>query len=85
MTPYLEEKLDVLAAKFDCVSARRGMGFMQGLVITGRGVGEVVKKALAEGLLVISAGSDVPRIVPPLIIEKKHIDEMAEILEKCLE
>lgn len=85
LTPYFEEKLDELAAKYDCVSARRGKGFMQGLVITGRPVGEVVNKALEEGLLVISAGSDVLRLVPPLIIKKEHIDEMVDILGDCLE
>ena len=58
---------------------------MQGLVITGRPVGEIVKKALEEGLLVISAGSDVLRLVPPLVIRKSQIDEMADILGDCLE
>lgn len=84
VTPYLEKKLDELAEEFACVSARRGKGFMQGLVITGRPVGEVVNKALAEGLLVISAGSDVIRLVPPLIITEKEIDEMVSILRICL-
>lgn len=84
MTPYLEEKLNVLVGKFDCVAARRGRGFMQGLVIAGRPVGEVVKNALANGLLVISAGSDVLRLVPPLVLTKEHIDEMADLLEKSL-
>ena len=64
--------------------ARRGMGFMQGIVIAGRPVGEIVKKALEKKLLVISAGSDVLRIVPPLVITKADIDEMAEILDECL-
>ena len=45
---------------------------------------EVVKKALEKKLLVISAGSDVLRIVPPLVITKADIDEMAEILDECL-
>ena len=57
---------------------------MQGLVVTGRPVGEVVNKALANGLLVISAGKDVLRLVPPLVIEKEHIDEMIEKLEASL-
>ena len=47
-------------------------------------VGEIVKKALEKKLLVISAGSDVLRIVPPLVITKADIDEMAEILDECL-
>ena len=85
LTPYLEEKLNELVEKYDCVAARRGKGFMQGLVITGRSVGEVVNRALEEGLLVISAGSDVLRLVPPLVIKKEQIDEMIDILSDCLE
>ena len=53
--------------------------------IQDRPVGEVVKAALAKGLLVISAGSDVLRIVPPLVITKEHIDKMAAILDECME
>ena len=57
---------------------------MQGLVITGRPVGDVVKKALRNQLLVISAGSDVHRLVPPLVITKEHIDELYDKLDKSL-
>lgn len=84
LTPYFEEKLDALAGKYDCLTARRGKGFMQGLVVSGKPVGEIVKKSLENGLIVISAGSDVIRLVPPLVIEKEHIDEMIEKLEKSL-
>lgn len=84
LTPYLEEKLDALVDKYPIVAARRGKGFMQGLVIEGTTVGSVVTKALANGLLVISAGSDVLRLVPPLVITKEHINEMIEKLEKSL-
>lgn len=84
ITPYLEEKLDQLAAEYDCIAARRGKGLMQGLVISGRPVGEVVNRALETGLLVISAGSDVLRLVPPLVITREHVDEMIEKLKKSL-
>lgn len=84
LTPYLEDKLDALVDKYPIVAARRGKGFMQGLVIEGTTVGSVVTKALANGLLVISAGSDVLRLVPPLVITKEHINEMIEKLEKSL-
>lgn len=84
IAPYLEEKLDELVDKYDSLAARRGKGLMQGLVITGKPVGEVINKAIGHGLLVISAGSDVLRLVPPLVIEKEHVDEMISILEKCL-
>ena len=53
---------------------------MQGLVVSGRPVGEIVAKCLENGLILISAGSDVLRLVPPLIITKEHIDEMIEKL-----
>mgnify|MGYP000571324972 FL=1 len=85
LTPYLEQKLDELVASHDCLATRRGKGFMQGLVVTGKPVGQVVKKALDHGLIVMSAGADVIRLVPPLVIEKSDIDEMAEKLGKALE
>ena len=84
LTPYLEEQLDKLVDKYPVVATRRGKGFMQGLVITGTTVGSIVTKALENGLLVISAGSDVLRLVPPLVITKENIDEMIEKLEKSL-
>lgn len=85
LTPYLEEKLDEIVEKYDCITARRGKGFMQGLVVAGRPVGDIVKKAIENGLLVISAGSDVLRMVPPLVLTKEHIDEMAKKLAKSIE
>lgn len=84
LTPYLEEKLDELVEKYDGVLKRRGKGLMQGLVLA-RPVGEVIANAQKEGLLVISAGGNVLRMVPPLVIEKEHVDEMIEKLEKALQ
>lgn len=83
ITPYLEAKLDNLVSKYDSVSARRGKGLMQGLVLTTP-VGEVVNKALEAGLVVISAGGNVVRFVPPLVIDEGHVDEMVGILESIL-
>lgn len=84
LTPYLKQQLDQLINRTDCLSERRGMGFMQGLVLEGKTVGAVCQKALDLGLIVISAGSNVIRLVPPLIITQKHIDEMIAKLEKAL-
>ncbi|MCI6044304.1 aspartate aminotransferase family protein [bacterium] len=84
ITPYLEEKLDGLVEKYDFITKRRGKGLMQGLVLEGKPVGEVVTKAIENGLLVISAGSNVLRLVPPLVITEADIDEMMEKLEKSL-
>ena len=82
ISPYLEERLDGLVEKYEFLSGRRGKGLMQGLVVSKRPVGEIVKKALENGLIVISAGTDVIRFVPPLVITKAHVDEMIEKLEK---
>lgn len=81
---YLEQALDKLVEKYDFLTVRRGMGLMQGMVTTLKPA-DVCKKALENGLIIISAGSDVLRIVPPLVIEKKHVDEMVERLEKTFE
>lgn len=79
---YLEKKLDGLADKYEFLRERRGKGLMQGLEVAGRPVGEIVSKALENGLIVISAGNHVLRFVPPLIVTREHIDEMIEKLEK---
>ena len=82
VSAYLEKKLDALTEKYDFLTARRGKGLMQGLVVSGRPVGEIVTKAIENGLLVISAGSDVLRLVPPLVITEADVDDMIEKLEK---
>ncbi len=82
ITPYLEEKLDALVDKYDFITARRGKGLMQGLVLDGKPVGEVISRAIENGLLVISAGSNVLRMVPPLVITEHDVDEMIGKLEK---
>ena len=69
ITPYLVQKLDELAAKYDFITDRRGMGLMQGLEMEIP-VGQVAAKALEKGLIIITAGSNVVRFVPPLVIEK---------------
>ena len=79
----LGKKLDELAGRYDCIVDRRGAGLMQGLVFD-RPVGPVITKALDKGLILINAGTDIIRFVPPLIITKEHVDEMIQILEQCL-
>ena len=78
---YLEERLDALVEEYDFLETRRGKGLMQGLVVKDRPVGEIINKALENGLIVISAGSNVLRMLPPLVIEKEHVDEMIEKLK----
>ena len=80
VSAYLEEKLDKMVKNYDFITERRGKGLMQGLVVSVKPA-DICKKALENGLVVISAGSDVLRIVPPLVIEKDHVDEMICKLE----
>lgn len=82
VSAYLEKRLDELVEKYDFLTVRRGKGLMQGLEVSGRPVGEIVQQALKNGLLVITAGSDVLRMVPPLVITEADVDEMIEKLEK---
>ena len=84
ITPYLEKRLDELVEKYEFLTARRGKCLMQGLVVEGKAPGEIVKKAIENGLLVITAGSNVLRFVPPLVITRENVDEMIEILEKSM-
>ncbi|MDD2981244.1 MAG: aspartate aminotransferase family protein [Hespellia sp.] len=78
---YLESELDKLVEEYDFVTERRGKGLIQGLVVT-KPVGEISQNALEQGLVVISASTNVIRFVPPLVIEKQHVDEMIEKLKK---
>lgn len=82
---YLGEQLDALVEEYDCIVAHRGKGLIHGLEFSGA-VGSVVSNALLEQKLVlISAGSNIIRFVPPLIIEKEDVDEMVKRLKKAIE
>lgn len=81
---YLTEKLDALVQKYEFFAERRGKGLIQGIEVTGRPIGEIVTRAQEEGLLIITAGSNVLRFVPPLVITEADVDEMVRKLEKAL-
>lgn len=81
---YLEEKLNELADKYDVIETRRGIGMMQGLVFKVP-VGPVINKALEKGLILINAGTDIIRFVPPLVITEKDVDQMIGILTQSID
>lgn len=83
VSAYLEDRLEMLTKKFDCVETHRGKGLMQGIVLKVP-VNDVIVKAMDKGLITISAGGNVLRLVPPLIISKEHVDEMISILSEVL-
>jgi acetylornithine/N-succinyldiaminopimelate aminotransferase len=80
---YLMECLDRLAGEYDVIVSRRGMGLLQGLEYR-EPVADIIKKALEKGLVLINAGANVLRFIPPLIITKEQIDEMMAILENIM-
>ncbi len=84
VAPYLEARLEELKEKHSCIIERRGTGLMQGLKLD-RPVNEIINKALEKGLILINAGADIIRFVPPLVIQKEHVDEMIAILDSCIE
>lgn len=81
---YLEEKLNGLAEKYDVIETRRGIGMMQGLVFQ-MPVGPVINKALEKGLILINAGTNIIRFVPPLVITKEDVDQMIGILTESID
>lgn len=80
---HLEKRLDELKGKYDFITARRGAGLLQGLVFD-RPVADYINAALKQGLVLINAGANIIRFVPPLIITEEDIDKMIEILDGCL-
>ena len=80
---YLAERLEELAAEFDCVETRRGAGLLQGLVFD-RPVGGIITRAMEKGLVLINAGTSIIRFVPSLVITKENVDDMIAILRESV-
>lgn len=80
---YLEEQLTKLVEKYPAAKEVRGLGLLRGLECDAP-VGEICAKALEKGLIVLSAGTNVVRFVPPLVIRPSHVDEMVQILGEVL-
>ena len=79
---YLYEKLDALTAKYDQIRAHRGIGLMQGLECD-MPVNDIIHRAVEKGLLLINAGTNIIRFIPPLIVSKADVDKMIEIVDAC--
>jgi len=83
IAPWLEEQLDEIVSEFDFILARRGLGLMQGLECSVP-VGGIISRCLEMGLVLINAGSNILRFVPPLVITREHVGEMVRILREAL-
>ncbi len=80
----LRQGLEALAGRFGFIREVRGKGLLLGMEMD-RECGPLVQECMKEGLLVVLAGANVLRMVPPLTIEKAEVDEALEILERVLE
>ena len=81
---YLETQLKSLVEKYDVVKAQRGMGLIQGIELTVNPK-DVIAKCLDNGLILFSAGTNVIRFVPPLVITREDVDQMMSRLKKALD
>ena len=80
---YLGERLSELVREYDFILETRGVGLMRGIELSAdHPVSEVCKRCLENGLVLVSAGRNTLRFLPPLIITKKDIDEMIEKLRR---
>ncbi len=86
VAPYLQKKLQEIVGEYDFLVSERGLGLMRGIVfdISKKKPGDVAAAALANGLVLITAGTDVIRFLPPLVITKADVDEMADKLRRAL-
>jgi acetylornithine/succinyldiaminopimelate/putrescine aminotransferase len=80
---YLRQRLASLVESSPLVRELRGVGLMLGMELTVP-AGPVVDACREKGLLVGKAGEQVVRLVPPLILEREHIDAAVEILTAAL-
>lgn len=81
---YLYEKLEKVASDYAGIVSHRGIGLIQGLEFS-KPVAPVINAALENGLVLINAGTNIIRFVPPLVISKENVDEMISILLKSLD
>ena len=81
---YLETQLKSLVEKYDVVKAQRGIGLIQGIELTVNPK-DVIAKCLDNGLILFSAGTNVIRFVPPLVITRDDVDQMMVRLKKALD
>lgn len=80
MGEYFIKKLKSLQRKYSFIRDVRGMGLMIGMELSFNG-GEIVKKMLEKGYLINCTSNTVLRFLPPLIVEKKHIDALVDSLD----
>jgi acetylornithine/N-succinyldiaminopimelate aminotransferase len=80
LAAYLQTQLQALKENFNQIQEVRGMGLLQGIVVKEKAI-EIVEQARNHNILLLTAGPDVVRILPPLTTTKEEIDCLIQILE----
>lgn len=80
---YLREQLLQLQSNFNSVREVRGRGMMQALELDVP-TRPFVDAAMAEGVLINSTAETVIRLLPPYLLEEKHVDKGVKVLRKLL-
>jgi acetylornithine/N-succinyldiaminopimelate aminotransferase len=81
---YLKKKLENLKEKFpEHVKETRGIGLMLGMELKEISAKDFAKKCFEKGLLLVPAGNNTVRFLPPFVITEEDIDQALEIVEEC--
>ena len=81
---YFKSKLNALAEKYNIVREVRGLGLMLGMEMRFD-VYNIIVGCMERGILVLDAGRNVVRFLPPLIISREQIDRVVETLDAVME
>ncbi|WP_160725427.1 acetylornithine transaminase [Bacillus sp. USDA818B3_A] len=84
MSDYLDQQLQALKVKYSFIKEVRGKGLLKGLVVEINAL-EIVQKAITNHLLILTAGPNVVRVLPPLTVTKKEILECIKVLEETFQ
>jgi acetylornithine/LysW-gamma-L-lysine aminotransferase len=83
MGEYFKAKLEDLRVKYKTVKEVRGLGLMIGVELR-YDVLNVILKAMDRGILVLDAGKNILRFLPPLVIKKEQIDKTISVLDTVI-
>lgn len=80
---YFKGKLEELQAKYNIVKEVRGLGLMLGMEFR-YDVRNIIMRTMEEGVLILNAGRNVLRFLPPLVIERKQVDRTIHVLDEVI-
>ncbi|CAH2715643.1 Acetylornithine aminotransferase [Neobacillus rhizosphaerae] len=84
VSAYLDLQLQSLKEKYPFIKEIRGKGLLKGVVVETEAL-KIVKKALKNNLLILTAGQNVVRILPPLTVTNEEINEFKVKLDKTFQ